>query len=167
MGVRVDSQGKVGADFHSAGGGKLCGRAYGVAKANGGSPEPVLSWRYFLQDASFLVGLESSEPELILRLHSALREPIWQLYLGRKAHVPGEPPYLKDGIVDGKLEDVFRDYPLSPNVSFPQDGRVRVVIDDINGREQRVDVPIDFSQRRFAPRYVSVFPITLSFDPSG
>jgi len=157
MGVRVDSPGQVGVDFQTAGGGRLGCRSYGVAKADGSKPESVMSWRYYLQDAAFLVGLESSDTALLQRLHMALREPVWPLYLGRKSYVPGRPVYLPDGLQDGELENVLRPdhYPLL--VESAQDRqRVRIVVDQIGAQdgEARIDVPLDFVRRLFGVRHV-------------
>src|SRR5438552_4458096 len=58
MGVRVDREGSMKRDYHTAGGGKINGQPYGVAKASGAKPEAVVSTRYYLADADFLVGLE-------------------------------------------------------------------------------------------------------------
>jgi CRISPR-associated Cas5-like protein len=58
MGVRVDREGVVRRDFHTAGGGKWRGEPYGVAKSSGGRGETVISNRHYLTDAVFLVGLE-------------------------------------------------------------------------------------------------------------
>jgi CRISPR system Cascade subunit CasD len=160
MGVRIDSPGKMGVDFQTAGGGKLGKRPYGVAKADGSSPETVMSWRYFLQDAVFLVGLESSNVELLANLHIALMKPAWPIYLGRKSYVPGGLPYLTDGLQDGRIEDVFASYPPLIKGAF-KEGRIRVIIDDPDGRERRVDVPLDYARRRFGLRNVSITYITV------
>lgn len=154
MGVRIDRPGKVGVDFQTAGGGRLGGRTYGVAKADGSKPESVMSWRYFLQDASFLVGLESFNDELLQTLHEALRRPVWPLYLGRKSYVPGVPVYLPDGLQNGRLEDVLAGYGEASGK--------RVVVDEgpeAERGEVRVDVPVDFARRRFGPRYVRSYTI--------
>ena len=104
MGVRVDRPGAMKLDFHTAGGGTLpSGHAYGVAKAGGGRPGTVLSNRYYLADADFLVGLESDDKAQLRPLYNALKEPSWQLYLGRKAFVPGVPVYIPDGLHEGEF----------------------------------------------------------------
>src|SRR5581483_3790909 len=54
MGVRVERPGSVRREYQTAGG----GRGYGVARADGSPGETVLSNRYYLADADFLVGLE-------------------------------------------------------------------------------------------------------------
>jgi len=160
MGVRLDAPGTVGVDFQTAGGGRLGSRPYGVAKANRATPETVMSWRYYLQDAAFLVGLESPDGALLRRLHSALRDPVWPIYLGRKSYVPSLPVFLPDGLQDGDLETVLANY---PPLSRSADGRLRVVVDDLGGRgEARFDVPLDFARRRFAMRYVRSYTIALT-----
>ena len=79
-------------DYQTAGGGTLPdGSPYGVRRANDARGDTVLSDRYYLADADFLVGLESGDAALLRRLHDALQNPVWQLYLGRKAFVPSVP----------------------------------------------------------------------------
>ena len=66
MGVRVDSPGVMKLDYHTAGGGRLPGgHPYGVRRASGGSGDTVLSNRYYLADADFLVGIESEDINLL------------------------------------------------------------------------------------------------------
>ncbi len=166
MGVRIDRPGKMGVDFQSVGGGQLGGRSYGVAKANKSKPESVLSWRYFLQDAVFLVGLQSADTQLLSRLHDALRQPVWPLFLGRKSYVPALPPYLFDGLQKGALETVLTEYPLLyPN----EEPNIRLVLEqsDAHGNDRRVDVPLDFSRRLFGIRYVSTGFITVPAKEEG
>lgn len=158
MGVRVDHEGKVGVDFQTAGGGKLGSRAYGVAKANNSKPESVMSWRYFLQDASFLVGLESNNTELLARIWDALKSPVWQIYLGRKSYVPGVPVYLPDGLQNGELLSVLQQYPISTSCLDDKNEYQRFILDqeDTNSGELRTDLPLDFGRRLFGVRRVSV-----------
>src|SRR5439155_800130 len=62
MGVRVDRPGVMLKDYHTSGGDnwkeKIKPRRYGVATADGGLTT-VLSHRFYLADAIFLVGLQS------------------------------------------------------------------------------------------------------------
>lgn len=71
MGVKVERAGSVGVDFQTAGGGRMGGKEYGVARVQGGLFGSVMSRRFFLQDASFLVGLESDDLSLLTTLHHA------------------------------------------------------------------------------------------------
>ena len=154
MGVRTDRAGTVGVDFQTAGGGRFAGEKYGVAHVHGGLFGSVMSYRFFLQDASFTVGLFSSDRELLERIHRALANPVWQLYLGRKGYVPSVPPYLKDGLVDADLRSALEAYPLAER----HDQEIRLIIEtsDPTGAEPRMDQPLDFARRLFARRYVRI-----------
>lgn len=159
MGVRIDAPGRVGVDFQTAGGGRLGSRPYGVAKADGSKPESVMSRRYYLEDAAFLVGLESGDKALLGRLHAALRDPVWPVYLGRKSYIPALPIFLPDGLQEGDLETVLARYPRLVGTG---EERVRVVIDQAEpSGEVRMDVPLDFARRLFGIRYVHSYSIRL------
>ncbi|MCL6622971.1 MAG: type I-E CRISPR-associated protein Cas5/CasD [Syntrophobacterales bacterium] len=124
MGVRVDREGVLRMDYHTAGGTHRQGEKYGVALADGSSTRPVTSRRYYLADADFLVGLEGEDEDFLCRLDAALARPVWPLYLGRKAFVPGTPirinyrpkdlpgPAEVPGLVHLPLEETLRRYPL-------------------------------------------------------
>lgn len=163
MGVRVDHEGVVLRDYHTAGAGT------GIRRASGSiSKDPVVSNRYYLADADFLVGLEGDDAGFLELLENALREPRWQLYLGRKAFVPALPPYLPGGgLRDLPLEEALlqEPWPLAPSfrpAQAPQPGReplLRFVFEvsyDTPGRQLRPDQPIGaaFAERSFGPRPV-------------
>ena len=143
MGVRVDREGSLLRDYHTA---------QAVYRAKGGIKPTELSTRYYLSDACFLVGLEG-DGSLIEALHSALRNPVWSLYLGRRAFAPGEPIWLSDGLQEGALLAVFESYPWLKGAPTT-DPLVRMIIEDPNGNETRPDQPLSFSPRRYAPRRV-------------
>lgn len=148
MGVRVDMEGSILRDWHTA---------QNILKAGGGLKNTETSTRYYLSDAAFLVGLEG-EPDLLARLHAALRDPHWLLFLGRKACPPGLPVYLPDGLRPEALRDALVAYPwlgTNPRRHAALD-RVRLVLDDDHGPQVRHDHPISFmkGQRQFAPRHV-------------
>jgi len=85
MGVRVDREGLLMRDYQTI--------SPPYRKANG-EPEKtnaIISPRYYLADAAFLVGLEGDDRDLLERIQSALRAPVWPLALGRKAFPPGCP----------------------------------------------------------------------------
>lgn len=165
MGVRVDREGAVRVDYHTAGGTHLHGDQYGVAISDGkGRPRTAQSWRYYLADADFLVGLEGDDA-LLWRLDAALAEPVWPLFLGRKSFVPGLPVRLPDEPPDGPglraepLEEALHSYPW-PKSRFPgqEAQRLRLVLETDPARADgvRQDVPLSFvpEQRRFGARYV-------------
>ena len=168
LGVRVDRQGLLKMDYHTAGGSHRKGEKYGVAKADGGKPDTVVSHRYYLADADFLVGLEGDET-LLRRLDAALVRPVWPLYMGRKAFVPGCPVRLNyrppefpgppdvPGLVHLPLEKALRSYPwLARTHREKAPLSLRLVFDAPFGAtaEVRPDVPLSFAERRFTLRYV-------------
>jgi CRISPR system Cascade subunit CasD len=103
MAVRVDREGKLEKDFQTA---------QDVAVASGGTTQNLLSNRYFLADAAFLVGLEGPIEQLE-KLCNALENPVWPMFLGRKSYVPSKPFYLRDGLSRGvSLNAALSAYPL-------------------------------------------------------
>jgi CRISPR system Cascade subunit CasD len=152
MGIRVDREGLLRVDFHTV---------QDIMKADGDKPKKPkdpkyssLSNRYYLANAVFLVGLESEDPALLEKIQAALGKPIWALFLGRKAFVPSEPVLLEDGLRKGEsLEAALKNYPA---LCQPEKDKLRVVLEDKNGAIVRTDQPLSFSQRKFAPRRVSV-----------
>jgi CRISPR system Cascade subunit CasD len=155
MGVRVDREGVVEMDFHTA---------KDVYKAHGGKPKKTeISRRYYLADAAFLVGLESENMDFLIKLQAALRNPHWPLYLGRKAFVPSPPIYLPDGLRKSeKLHEALETYPwlghdelMYQKLKTKNKGRIKVIFDDNNGDQVRPDYPISFEDRKFAPRRIT------------
>ena len=69
-----------------------------------------MTYRHYLQDAVFLVGLESEDTALLQELETALKHPVYPLYLGRRSCPPTLPLCL--GIRAGKLLDTLRAEPL-------------------------------------------------------
>lgn len=167
MGVRVDREGLMKVDYHTAGGTHARGESYGVCKADGTRGETVLSNRYYLADADFLVGLESDDEDLLARLDRALAEPVWPLFLGRKSFVPSVPPRLPDigprgpGLRAAALMETFTAYPWfrdpgRPLEEAPASLRLVLDADASTGDEVRQDVPLCFesAHREFGLRHV-------------
>ncbi len=158
MAVRVDREGAVARDFHTAGGGKINGKPYGVIKASGSKGDTVVSTRYYIADADFLVGLECADTALLGELDQALANPVWPLFLGRKSFVPGLP--VRIGVREGALEAVLRSEPWRPrhaNEQIPDRG-LRLVIDsDALDGEAHYDYPISFVKhdRRYQLRRIT------------
>lgn len=171
LGVRVDREGLLKMDFHTAGGTHRQGDKYGVAKADGSPPDTVISRRYYLADANFLVGLEGEDEELLHKLDDALEHPHWPLYLGRKAFVPEAP--LRVGLVRQSLEETLRTYPWQARSPREKEGvrrrladgnfHLRLVLEADFGStsEVRPDVPLSFAERRFTLRYVKTEMVPL------
>ncbi|HOA25396.1 MAG TPA: type I-E CRISPR-associated protein Cas5/CasD [Aggregatilineales bacterium] len=151
MGVRVDQPGRVEHDYHTASSDSF----YLVSGKS--ESRTVVSNRYYLADAKFLVGLEG-DSGLLAELYAALRDPVWTLYLGRKAFVPGEPVWLPDGLWDGYgLFDALGAYPwLGDPDRSKAPAQLPVFYDDPAGYIVRTDVPLSFAERKFAQRRVSI-----------
>jgi CRISPR system Cascade subunit CasD len=150
MAVRVDQEGVMQRDYHTAG-------KEGFLRASGAveREQVVVSTRYYLADARFLVGLQGCDQELLAEAHAALGHPYWPLYLGRKAFVPGEPVWLADGFrLQGDLLANVTIYPWLGTDARRRPDSVRVILEDPNGPEVRPDQPVSFAQRLFAPRRV-------------
>jgi CRISPR system Cascade subunit CasD len=152
MGVRVDREGAPLRDYQTA-----TGVLIATGKVDPG--RTVVSPRYYLADAAFLVGLEGDDRALLERIHAALRHPRWPLCLGRKGCVPSPPVYLYDGICDTDLVTALHQYPeLVPQAAR---GPRRLLLEAEEGAV-RLDQPIaPFAERRFGPRFVT----TLQLEP--
>ena len=147
MGVRVDREGLLRKDFHTA---------LEVRRASGGTKETELSERWYLADANFLVGLESDDHDLLIRLNEAITSPVWQLSLGRKSFLPSLPIRVSDHPLDQGLQESLQSFPWNPDREEDTPDKLRMVLDSTMGQsnEVRTDDPISFQPRRFTLRYV-------------
>jgi CRISPR system Cascade subunit CasD len=160
MGVRVDWQGTIERDYHTAGGAHSKKDAsYGVPTADGrGEPRAVISDRFYLADAAFLVALEGDRL-LLEKLYHALAAPVWPLYLGRKAFVPGTPAWLPGGLTpdEGDLMSALKSYPYlcQTKRNPPDELRLEIEVDYGQGEQVKHDEPLSYSERRFGLRHVN------------
>jgi CRISPR system Cascade subunit CasD len=136
MGVREDRKGKIERDYQTA---------LDVIKADGSGTENVQSYRDYLSDASFTVGLESKNRELLEKIAGALVSPVWILFLGRKSFPLTVPPLIEP-VKPGFLEE---------HLLCGEPNR-RVVLESANGERTQHDWPLCFGERRFKPRHITV-----------
>ncbi|WP_338438774.1 type I-E CRISPR-associated protein Cas5/CasD [Synechococcus elongatus] len=139
MGVRIDRPGSILRDYHTV---------MNAIQADGKQGGTVLSNRYFLADADFVVGLEGDRPFLEL-LDTALSRPTWVLSLGRKSFVPSHP--IRLSVSDQPLELALQ---LAPRLKVDQRRFLVGVIESEDGPEIRRDVPLDWQQRQFTSRRI-------------
>ncbi len=155
LGIRVLRGGEIQSDYHTAS---------NIAKADGGTKQTELSTRFYLSDADFLAALESEDRPVLERVNAALKRPVWQLFLGRKAFVPSLPVFVPDdaAIIESSsglkamLEspDLLTRIGIDPNAKR-WDAEQRLVIESDAGSEIRQDVPLSFADRRFTIRRVA------------
>ncbi len=176
MGVRVEHEGALRRDYQTAGGWhRRADAGYGVAKADGKPGGTVLSDRYYLADADFLVGLSGEDEGMLYTLNDALAAPRWPLCLGRKAFVPALPVHLPDGpasgdsggVAEGDVRDILKEYPWlgyrRPGERKPDQLRLVIESARVDGA-RRQDVPISFAlgRREFRVRYVETAFVSLA-----
>lgn len=146
MGVRVDKEGRPERDYHTA---------LGVVKADGSETDTVQSWRDYLADAIFTVGLESPDRLLLDDIERALASPRWPLFLGRKSFCLAAHPLSASlpAIVPAPLHEALAGaaFPLRCK---PHGGdlRCRYALETEAGERTQHDWPICLGQRRFKPR---------------
>lgn len=179
MGVRVDREGRIFRDYHTA---------QNILKSDAKNPDSPkkgdlkkteLSNRYYIADASFLVGLRGPV-QLLENLDAALLDPRWPLFLGRKSFTPARPPtppaFFKGAawpaLQDSPLFEALKRAPwMKPKRFAPE--RLRLTLDDPQGAEVRQDVPLSFElgfRRGYAARrtrtdFVSVSDLPHIIEP--
>jgi CRISPR system Cascade subunit CasD len=155
MGVRHDRPGVPKRDYQTAG----CAVTDNIIKADGkASKDGVVSHRFYLADAAFLVGLEDDGRSLLEMIHAALRDPVWPLALGRKSYVPSEPIWFENGLQDVPLRDALARWPWVASQrrweELPEKLLVSFESEDESG-VLKMDQPLSsFSERRFGARFV-------------
>ena len=121
-----------------------------------------VSNRVYLSDALFLVGLSSSDDELLNRIDYAINHPVYPLFLGRRSCPPTTP--LNLGIRKEELYEALYQAPwLLPawrqKISFRYRSEVslRIIVDaDEDHGAIKKDVPVSFSpyKRQYSFRYL-------------
>jgi CRISPR system Cascade subunit CasD len=134
MGVRVDREGLLMRDYQTATGVMT---AAGKVDLN----RTVISPRYYLADAAFLVGLEGEVLDFLDRIYVALRIPVWPLALGRKSFPPAEPVWLEGGVRDEGLREALLAWPrIAPTRPEHRDQPTRLMLEHANA--EVIHVPV-------------------------
>lgn len=156
MAVRHDRSGSLRRDYQTAG----CARDASIIRANGSQATDggVVSHRFYLADAAFLVALGGDDPIFLAKIQAALQNPVWALALGRKSQVPSEAIWLKDGLQPGDPCEVLRSWPWlgNPNQKerVPESLLLSWESSDGSGT-LRMDQPLSsFAERRFGARFL-------------
>lgn len=138
FGVRVEREGQLLVDFHMA--------------RNEEKDRSYVTYRHYLEDAVFLVGLESEDTALLQELAEALTHPAFPLYLGRRCCPPTLPLCL--GVRPGSLQEVLQaEPPLCPG----RQSRILLDADPLEpGTAPQRDVPVSFDPHHRQYGYRSV-----------
>ena len=106
FGIRADRLGTAVCDFQTVQGMPRVLNAAGKPRGN------IVSYRWYLQDASFLAVLQVPDAWRD-RIEKALQNPKWCIYLGRKNCVPSRPVW--DGVHTeyGTILEALRRYPAA------------------------------------------------------
>jgi len=158
IGVRVENTGKVVMDYHTVKGNLW------TAEEKQRKDHTIVSKRFYLQDASFLVIVEG-EQELIESIGKALQNPKWPIYLGRKSCVPTRPVYEEITNAYGSMEEAFKIIPWSwfGKETSPEGKplRLQCFIENDEGVSIRRDNAPMFPSRMFRDRRESAFFVDL------
>lgn len=168
FGVRVDKEGILLRDFHTA---KSMKRVCFTSKylSKGGCNEEVdklyVTNRYYLCDAVFLAGFESEDNRLLENIERALKNPVFPLFLGRRSCPPTLPLCL--GIRNKSLEEALKtEERLTEDKSGK--GQLRIQMDDERGNimSRRKDVPLSFNPeyRQYGYRIVREGYVNMTAD---
>lgn len=152
FGVRVDKEGHLLHDYHTVQ--MLSGKTY-------------VTHRYYLSDATFLVGLESENEKWLEEIQKALLHPVFPLFLGRRSCVPSQPIVV--GIRKTGLIDTLKKEPWQLTAWVQKQERkkgnycLRILVDalpDDRGAVALKDLPVSFhpANRRYAYRALIELP---------
>lgn len=158
FGARADVPGRIVRDFQTA-------------RTLDGKESMPLSQRYYLSDATFLVGLESEDDQLLEDLVQQLRAPVFPLYLGRRSCPPSGP--IRTEIYAGTIEEAFAAVPLQARSAVAlRDTRSETITAEVQvdstpnepGALRLRDVPICFApeHRQHEWREVNVYYVDLA-----
>ena len=167
--VRVDQEGQLLADYHTAGNPLPHEVARARAAGKTVNAQPYVTHRYYLADAVFLAGLESDDEALLQKIAAALSRPVFPLFLGRRACPPTMPLCL--GIRQARLLDALQSEPPQTAAWHRTDGKsYRIVTDAAPGEPgaaARRDLPLSFSPIHRQYGYRAVRQIDLPASPAS
>ncbi|MEV0680105.1 type I-E CRISPR-associated protein Cas5/CasD [Actinosynnema sp. NPDC050436] len=155
LAIRVDREGILERDYHTT---------QNVPTTEGKGHRTVVSERYYLADALFLVVLEG-DPDLLHQLHDRADRPHWPLFFGRRAFVPARPLLTEDALTAAPAAEVISTHrwlEADPDaIKAARLGADRVPLRTItdcepakHGAQPRHDHPVSIAQRTFRTRYV-------------
>lgn len=153
IGIRVENPGEHLRDYHTITNG-VTGRDNATT---------ILTNRTYLQDASFLVAIAGPE-NLLKKIHAALIDPVWPIFLGRKSCPPTRPIAEEICYLYSSIEDVLERYPWKATTvelrGKDMPARLRCVSEDPKGdsilSDRRIISPVRmYGSRKVKQYYVN------------
>jgi CRISPR system Cascade subunit CasD len=151
--VRVDREGDMVYDYHTTQNVMIASKKKYTNESSG---KTVVSRRFFLSDACFIIGIESPDEQLLQKIQNALLSPKWPLYLGRKAFIPSSRINLLSKPIDEPLLDVLEKFPWQGRDGVDKIPKSLRILTEGTPKEgsPRLTNPISFSQKEYSVRYV-------------
>ena len=152
MAIRVEREGPIFYDYHTT---LNVLRASAEGEVTSSKLSTVLSRRFYIADACFLVGLEGDNINLLGQISHALNFPKWPLFLGRKSFPVTSPVLLTKRPIPKALLEIIKEYPWQGRKAEEPPESLRFVYEcGLAEGEPRTDVPISFGSREFISRNV-------------
>lgn len=152
--VRVDREGQIVYDFHTT---MNVLKASAKGKVTPSKLGNVISRRFYISDACFLIGLEGEDEKLNESILGALRKPKRPLFLGRKSFLPNAPILIQDNLIEEPLIEVMESFPWLGRDGDDPPSSLRLIYetDSVSG-SPRLDIPLSFRERTFRNRNVAI-----------
>ena len=158
--VRLEKKAKPSSrftDFHTVGGGydkkKLWEKMSIPHKASGAPFGAVITRRTYLTDARFIALLEG-DLEVLTQIETALKDPKWGIWFGRKTCIPASPlsPIIKDSketVLEAMLDFLPGKSP-APLETFEYQEEIKKSPEAVDGLFYQSDQPIAFGKHHGA-----------------
>ena len=153
LAVRADMPGRLGTDYHTVSSDRMMNSEGKLQQRT------IVSFRQYLQDASFLAVLHSEDDALLDRIVYAMHHPKWTAFLGRKSCVPTYPLLPLDTNEYSSVKDALNRHPLADRAALgSKNDVVRAEIESAQGLFDRND-ELRAAGRHFASRKVEYYNV--------
>lgn len=152
MAIRVEREGQIFYDYHTTLDVLRADAKENISESKLGT---VVSRRFYIADACFLVGLEGDNLDLLNQIIISLDFPKWPLFLGRKSFPLTSPVLITKKLISKPLLEIIKGFPWQgrDGEKIPENLRLIFECESTQG-ESRLDVPISFDSREFSSRNV-------------
>jgi CRISPR system Cascade subunit CasD len=117
-----------------------------------------ITTRYYINDAIFLVGLESDDIEFLELLENALKNPVYPIFLGRRSCPPSFPLVL--GVFPESLKDALEHttWQVAKWRKKKENNNLRIVLESTDKATRIIkDEPISFHPAKREHGYRRVY----------